>query len=131
MIRRTLIVTAIAVALTVAGSLAVRPSFARSSHRWSIVPWARSGFTPAAPARDTSAVSRASALTQADVGIPGTYCPIRPRDSSRVAKSRSAVDPTLDLGVSGSRQSKIDSAVSAAATMCPIPSGSATKAILP
>jgi hypothetical protein len=123
MIRRALLITATAVALSAAGALAVAPGFAHAPHHWSLRPWSSSGFTPVPRAKDTSAVTRVPPTTEG--AIPGTYCPVKPRDG----KSRLGEDTLLDLGaISG--QSKADTG-SAAAAMCPTPKAASQRPILP
>src|SRR6187401_2495174 len=108
MIRRALFITAFAVALSAAGAFAVAPSLARSPHRWGIGRLSLPGHTAVPSARDTAAVTYDPAATRAEGGTPGTYCPIRPRDSVEAAKRRAAED-LLGLSDGRARQSTPDS----------------------
>src|SRR5689334_1062261 len=104
MIRRALFITVGAVALIAAGALAVVPAFARSPRRWSIGHWSLSGFTPIPLSRDTSTVTHDPAATEAEGGIPGTFCPVKPRDS----KTAVARDSAFDLAAGVSRPSSTE-----------------------
>src|SRR5262245_50316109 len=131
MLRRVLVVTVMAVGLSAAGALAFAPGFARIPIRWAIASWSGGGFTPAPRARDTSAVTRDPNATAVEGGVPGTYCPIRPRDPAATTVS-SGVSIDLPLAATGQTQSKPDAA-NAQSGMCPVPpSATATpRSILP
>ena len=79
MLRRALGLTVIAVALSAAGAMAFAPSFSSVTRVWShSLAWSGRAFTPVPVPRDSSAASHDPALE--NDAVPGTYCPIRPRD---------------------------------------------------
>jgi hypothetical protein len=79
MLRRALTITLIAVAASAAGALAFAPNLSRVSRAWSHgIAWSGRAFTPVPVPRDSSAASHDPTL--ANDAVPGTYCPIRPRD---------------------------------------------------
>jgi len=81
MLRRALAITVMAVALSAAGALAFAPNLSRVSRVWSrSIAWSGRAFTPVPVPRDSSAASHDPALE--NDAVPGTYCPIRPRDSN-------------------------------------------------
>ena len=78
-LRRALTITLIAVAASAAGALAFAPNFSRVSRAWSHgIAWSGRAFTPVPVPRDSSAASHDPTLE--NDAVPGTYCPIRPRD---------------------------------------------------
>lgn len=105
MLRRALALTLIAVAASAAGALAFAPNFSRVSRVWSHS-IARSGraFTPVPVPRDSSAASHDPALE--NDAVPGTYCPIRPRD------------PNMSVGMPDARTSS-DATPTSASTRVP------------
>ena len=125
MIRRALLVTAVAVVLSAAGALAFAPDIARATHHWSLGGWPKSGFTPVPRGIDPAAVTRDPSAMSAEGGVPGTYCPIRRDSAGNYAKSGSRGELDLELSKSRSTQTTLDSG--AAPAMCPVPSGAPSK----
>jgi hypothetical protein len=121
MLKRALLLTTIAVALSAAGALAVAPGFARAPHFWGLGSWSVRGFTPVPRQRDTSAMTHDPAATQSEGGIPGTYCPIKVRDTTAAgASSDAGGDASSPLAGIRSGQSK-PGLGSPAPAMCPVP----------
>src|SRR5437762_14135811 len=95
MLRRALVLTLITVALSAAGALAFSPSFvhvSRALSRGGI--WFTRGFTPVPAARDSQSTA-GDALLQNGVGVPGTYCPILPRNSVAAPDRSTSTDPQM------------------------------------
>jgi hypothetical protein len=105
MLRRVLAITVISVALSAAGTLAFAPSLSRVSRAWTRgIAWSARGFTPVPRLLDSAAMTRDPSFAN-EGGVPGTYCPVRPRDpnmsvvppdqrmSTEPARSSSAIGP--------------------------------------
>jgi hypothetical protein len=119
MLRRALVVTMIAVALSAVGALAFAPNFARASHVWSLAGvWSGRAFTPVPVPRDSSAASHDPSLE--NEAVPGTYCPIRPRvpnmSAATPSDQRMSTDPALSSSASTPLPGKTD--LIAAPAMC-------------
>ena len=136
MLRRALVVTAVAVALSAAGAFAFAPGLARAGHGWSLTGlWTGRGFTPAPPARDPLKTSDDLVLDNQG-GAPGSYCPIRPRDpnASTVSQDdRTLSGPALDSATSAATPAKTDLLLPAPAASCatPVPSAPVSRSTLP
>ena len=128
MLRRALIVTAVAVALSAAGAFAFVPRLARVGHGFSLgALWSGHGFTPIPRSRD-SVSSSDELLLQTQGGAPGTYCPIRPRDDGTSAAAHDQHTSTvlpLDSAASSPAQTKVDLLQPPPAANCTVPTGSA------
>lgn len=138
MLRRALVITSIAVALSAAAALAFVPGFSRVSRGWSLSGvWSGRGFTPVPPSHD----GRGSAddlLLQNEGGVPGTYCPIPPRNSSSAAAApaqHSSTEMPLSSGASMAPRGKTDLLPAAPAATCILPNAppaaSQSRVILP
>lgn len=135
MLRRALVVTAIAVALSAAGALAFVPRFSRVSHAWSLGGlWSGHGFTPVPQSPDSRGVAD-DLLLQNEGGVPGTYCPIPPRNSTPAASpdQRSSSQTQLTSGASTAPDAKTDLLSTPPAANCTVPPTStpAPRPILP
>jgi hypothetical protein len=136
MLRRALVVTAIAVGLSAAGALAFAPSFSRVSHAWSHGGlWSGHGFTPVPSSRDAEG-STDDLLLQNEGGVPGTYCPIPPRNSSSPAATpdqRASTETPLISGASSAPPGKTDLLAAPPVATCIVPATStpAPRPILP
>jgi hypothetical protein len=135
MLRRVLVVTAIAVALSAAGALAFAPGFSRVSHAWSLGGlWSGHGFTPVPQSADARGAAD-DLLLQNEGGVPGTYCPIPPRNSSPAvsADQRSSGQMPLTSGASTAPNAKTDLLSTPPAANCTVPATAtpAPRPILP
>ncbi|HEX8946448.1 MAG TPA: hypothetical protein VF785_25145 [Gemmatimonadaceae bacterium] len=136
MIRRALVLTTIGVALSAAGALAFAPGFSRVSRVWSHgIMWSGHGFTPV-PASLHSGSSGDDLLLQNEA-VPGTYCPIPPRNSTpSTASTDSPVSIDTSLASSGASlapQAKTGSLLTQPAATCVVPPAAtpAPRPILP
>ena len=135
MLRRALVLTVVAVAVSAAGALAFSPSFvhvSRALSRSGI--WFTRGFTPAPAARDSQSTAGEALLQNGD-GVPGTYCPIPPRNSLTpiAAPDRStSSDAEMSTSASTASAGKTDLLAVPPAASCPVPTPATTpKSILP
>jgi hypothetical protein len=126
MIRRVLGLTVVAVALSAAGALAFVPRFSRAGRAWAHSGiWFVRGFTPVPPAHDPRATDD---LLLSNEAVPGTYCPVRPRNSGPPSGSLDARVPTdslLGVGASTAPQPKGD-LLSNGQASCAVPPPAAT-----
>jgi hypothetical protein len=124
MLRRALVVTAIGVGLSAAGALAFVPSFSRVSHALSLGGlWSGHGFTPVPSSRDP----QSDDLLLQNEGVPGTYCPIPPRNSSTPAAipdQRASTETPLVSGASSAPPAKTDLLAVPPAATCTVPATS-------
>jgi hypothetical protein len=122
MLRRALVVTAIAVALSAAGALAFVPGFSRVSHAWSRGSlWSGHGFTPVPPSQDSRPAD--DLLLQNEGGVPGTYCPIPPRSSTPAVTpdQRASSQAPLNSGASTAPEGKTDLFLNPPVANCTVP----------
>jgi hypothetical protein len=134
MLRRALVLTVVAVALSAAGALAFAPSFAhvsRALSRGGI--WFTRGFTPVPAARDSQSTA-GDGFLQNGAGVPGTYCPIPPRNAmTSIASPSASNDPQMSSSDSAASSGKIELLAAPPAASCPVPPPAtpAPKSILP
>ena len=128
MLRRAFVITSIAVALSAAAALAFVPGFSRVSRGWSLGGvWSGRGFTPVPASRDARGSTDDFQL-QNEGGVPGTYCPIPPRNSSNAAgspASHSSSETPLGSGASIAPPAKTDLLTTSQAATCTAPTAPA------
>lgn len=124
MLRRALVFTLIGVALSAAGAFAFAPGLARVGHRFGLRTfWPARAFT-ADPRVHDFLTQQGDSLAQDVGGVPGTYCPIRPRDAHAPAASldqASANVTALDSGSTPAHTSSNDLLQPAPAANCTVP----------
>ena len=127
MLRRVLLFSVIAVALSAAGALAFAPGLSRVSHRLGLGSlWPSRAFTPDPRARN--ALSPADSAAQSIGGLPGTFCPVRPKGATLpgllLDPASSNMTP-LDSGSTSSRTGQTDLLQPAPAANCTVPAAQA------
>lgn len=125
MLRRTLVITAAAVAISAAAAFAFVPRLSRTGHGWSIGGlWTGRGYTPDPQTRNPLTASGEVQLENGN-GTPGTYCPIPPRSTAASPATRPApADSAFETGASSAGQSKADLLQPPPAANCAPPAAS-------
>jgi hypothetical protein len=105
------------------------------SHAWGLGGlWSGHGFTPVPQSADSRSAAD-DLLLQNEGGVPGTYCPIPPRNStpSVRADQHSSSQPPLNSGASIAPDGKTDLLSSPPAANCTVPATAtpAPRPILP